>query len=308
LKIYSIDPFLFELPPGHRFPLQKYRLLRQAVESQLVPPGVMEVPDAATDAQLRLAHTSDYLTRLVGGRLTEKEVRRLGLPWSPELVERSRRSVGATLAASRAALQERVAVSLSGGTHHACSDHGQGFCVFNDAAVALLALQDEGLIRRAAVLDCDVHQGNGTAEILASHPELFTLSIHARNNFPFRKIPGDLDLSLPDGLGDSEYLEVVEEGVRRALAQSNPDLAIYLAGADPFSGDKLGRLEVSRAGLLERDRLVLGLCRQSQVPLAVVMSGGYGRDIADTVAIHLQTVQLTLETWKEEHSVMKTWK
>ncbi len=286
--------------------MEKYRLLRRAVEAELVPPGILCIPEAATDEVLLLAHTPEYLARLVEGRLSEREVRRIGLPWSAELVERSRRSVGATLAASRSALQDGIAVSLSGGTHHACADHGQGFCVFNDAAVALLVLKAEGRIQRAAVLDCDVHQGNGTAEILESDPALFTFSIHARNNFPFRKIPGDLDLALPDGLEDEAYLEILEEGVRRALSLANPDLVIYLAGADPFEGDRLGRLGLSMEGLFRRDRLVLEMCREDHIPVAVVMSGGYGRQISDTVAIHLQTVRTALDVWKKEQAIMET--
>ncbi len=286
--------------------MEKYRLLRRAVEAELVPPGILCIPEAATDEVLLLAHTPEYLARLVEGRLSEREVRRIGLPWSAELVERSRRSVGATLAASRSALQDGIAVSLSGGTHHACADHGQGFCVFNDAAVTLLALKADGRIQRAAVLDCDVHQGNGTAEILESDPALFTFSIHARNNFPFRKIPGDLDLALPDGLEDEAYLEILEEGVRRALSLANPDLVIYLAGADPFEGDRLGRLGLSMEGLFRRDRLVLEMCREDHIPVAVVMSGGYGRQISDTVAIHLQTVRTALDVWKKEQAIMET--
>ncbi len=286
--------------------MEKYRLLRRAVEAELVPPGILCIPEAATDEVLLLAHTPEYLARLVEGRLSEREVRRIGLPWSAELVERSRRSVGATLAASRSALQDGIAVSLSGGTHHACADHGQGFCVFNDAAVTLLALKADGRIQRAAVLDCDVHQGNGTAEILESDPALFTFSIHARNNFPFRKIPGDLDLALPDGLEDEAYLEILEEGVRRALSLANPDLVIYLAGADPFEGDRLGRLGLSMEGLFRRDRLVLEMCREGHIPVAVVMSGGYGRQISDTVAIHLQTVRTALDVWKKEQAIMET--
>ncbi len=286
--------------------MEKYRLLRRAVEAELVPPGILCIPEAATDEALLLAHTPEYLARLVEGRLSEREVRRIGLPWSAELVERSRRSVGATLAASRSALQDGIAVSLSGGTHHACADHGQGFCVFNDAAVTLLALKADGRIQRAAVLDCDVHQGNGTAEILDSDPALFTFSIHARNNFPFRKIPGDLDLALPDGLEDEAYLEILEEGVRRALSLANPDLVIYLAGADPFEGDRLGRLGLSMEGLFRRDRLVLEMCREGHIPVAVVMSGGYGRQISDTVAIHLQTVRTALDVWKKEQAIMET--
>jgi len=298
MKVFAIDRFHFDLPPGHRFPLEKYRLLREAVERELVPPVRITVSMAVSDEQLRLAHTDDYVDRVANGGLTEREVRRLGLPWSPELVERSRRSVGSTIEGARTALEEGIAVSLSGGTHHAGSDHGEGFCVFNDAAVALKVLKAERRINRAVVLDLDVHQGDGTAEILRMDPALYTLSIHAANNFPFRKIPGDMDIALPDGLEDAAYLEIVDEAVGRSLALSNPDLAIYLAGADPYAGDRLGRLKMTRAGLRERDEIVLGMLKTRGIPAVVVMSGGYGRSIADTVAIHLQTVISSLSCWQ----------
>ncbi len=295
MKIYSIDAFLFSLPKGHRFPLEKYRMLRERVSSSILPFAELCTPEPATDEQLLLAHTYDYLEKLKSGSLTEAEVRRLGLPWSLELVERSRRSVGATIAACNAALSDGVGVSLSGGTHHACADHGQGFCVFNDVAVALKVLKSENRIRRAVVLDTDVHQGNGTADILAGDPALFTFSIHGENNFPFRKIPGDLDVALPDGMGDDAYIELLEEGARRAIALSSPDLIVYLAGADPYEGDRLGRLAVSKAGLRRRDELIFELALEENIPVAVVMSGGYGRDINDTVDIHTATVNLALQ-------------
>ena len=294
MKIYAIDDFLFDLPAGHRFPLEKYKLLRERVFSEFVPPAILVTPPAATDAQLLLAHTAEYLHKLRHGGLSEKEVRRLGLPWSPELVERSRRSVGATIEACRSALGEGVSVSLAGGTHHACADHGQGFCVLNDVAVALLVLKSEGALRRAVVLDTDVHQGNGTADILKKEPSLFTFSIHGEHNFPFRKIPGDMDVALPDGMGDDDYLEILEEGVRRALALSSPDLIVYLAGADPFAGDRLGRLSLTKPGLQRRDEIILGAAAEEKLPVAIVMSGGYGRDIRDTVEIHAATVGLAL--------------
>lgn len=302
MKIFSIDSFLFHLPAGHRFPLEKYQLLREQVTESFVPPGKLLVPPAASDEALRLAHSPVYLEKLEKGRLSEREERRLGLPWSPELVERSRRSVGATIEAGRAALEDGVAVSLSGGTHHACSDHGQGFCVFNDVAVALLLLKQERHIRRAVVVDTDVHQGNGTAEILANEPALFTFSIHGAHNFPFRKIPGDLDVALPDDMGDDAYLEILEEGVRRAIAQSSPDLMVYLAGADPFVGDRLGRLALTKAGLHRRDEIVFAAAAREKLPIVVVMAGGYGRDIRDTVEIHAATVGAALRHFQSSGS------
>lgn len=291
MKAFYADHFVLPLPEGHRFPMRKYALLRERVAaSGLLPPGDLCVPEAATDAQILLAHSPAYLDRVRRGALTLKEQRRLGFPWSPELVERSRRSVGGTIAACRAALADGLAVNLAGGTHHAGYDHGEGFCVFNDSAVAARVMQAEGRARRVVILDCDVHQGNGTAAILAGDPTVFTFSIHAEKNFPFRKSRSDLDIGLPDGTGDDLYLEVLEEGVRRALALAGADLALYLAGADPYVGDRLGRLALSKAGLAARDRLVLGLCREAGLPVAIAMAGGYAPQVEDIVDIHFQTV------------------
>jgi acetoin utilization deacetylase AcuC-like enzyme len=227
----------------------------------------------------------------MNGTLSAKEQRRIGFPWSPELVRRSVRTVGATIGACRASLEEGVAVNLAGGTHHAYCDHGEGYCVFNDSAVAARAMQAEGQVHRIVILDCDVHQGNGTAAILAGDSTIFTFSIHGAKNFPFHKERSDLDLELPDGTTDDLYLAMVEEGVRRALAQSSPDLAIYLAGADPYRKDRLGRMSVSLKGLAERDRIVLGLCHEEGLPVAITMAGGYAEDVGEIVAIHLQTVR-----------------
>ncbi len=295
MKVFYCDLFTYPLPDGHRFPAQKYALLRAAVTARLVPPVDLAVPDAASDEQLLRAHDADYLTRINNGSLTTLEIRRMGLPWSPELVERSRRSVGGTIGACRAALADGVGVSLSGGTHHAFRDRGEGFCIFNDSAVAARAMQAEGRARRIVILDCDVHQGNGTAAILADDPSVFTFSIHGAKNFPFHKERSDLDIELPDGAGDGLYLAALEAGLRRALEAARADLAIYLAGADPYAGDTLGRLALSKAGLMARDRLVFDACRRSGVPVAVVMAGGYARPIEDTVEIHAGTVQIAAE-------------
>jgi acetoin utilization deacetylase AcuC-like enzyme len=288
MNVFHCDQFDLPLPEGHRFPLVKYRLLRERVTAWGA--SSLRVPEAASDGELIGAHSVTYVDRVVRGDLTRQEIRRIGFPWSPHLVERSRRSVGGTLAASRAALTDGVSVSLAGGTHHAFADRGQGFCVFNDVAVAVRTLQGEGGIRRVAVLDLDVHQGDGTASIFRGDPSVFTLSVHGANNFPFEKEPSDLDIELPDGSGDDPYLSAARDGVRAALA-SAPDLAFYLAGADPFEGDRLGRLSVSRAGLAERDEMVFDLCRDAGVPVAVVMSGGYGQNVEDTVDIHFTTVR-----------------
>jgi acetoin utilization deacetylase AcuC-like enzyme len=296
LKIFYSDHFVLPLPEGHRFPMQKYSLLRQrVVEAQLVPPEDMQIPEPAGDEQILLVHDAEYLERVKAGTLSEKEIRRIGFPWSHQMVERSRRSVGGTLGACRAALQEGIGVNLAGGTHHAYSDHGEGYCVFNDCAIAARAMQKEGLADRIAILDCDVHQGNGTAAIFQDDPSVFTFSIHGAKNFPFHKETGSLDIALPDGTGDEPFLDALQGGVQRALELADADLALYLAGADPYVGDLLGRLSVSKIGLATRDRLVFDMCRRAEIPIAVTMSGGYAKMIADTVDIHFQTVQLAVQ-------------
>ncbi|HLU08538.1 MAG TPA: histone deacetylase, partial [Oceanobacillus sp.] len=272
----------------------KYRLLRDRVlQEGIIAPENLMVAEPATVEQLLFAHDSDYIDKVLNGTLSAKEQRRLGFPWSPELARRSVRTVGATIGACRAALDDGVAVNLAGGTHHACRDHGEGYCVFNDSAVAARTMQAERRVRRVVILDCDVHQGNGTAAILAGDSTVFTFSIHGAKNFPFHKERSDLDLELPDGTTDDLYLAMVEEGVRRAIAQSSADLAIYLAGADPYRKDRLGRMAISLSGLAERDNIVLGLCREMGLPVAVTMAGGYAEDVEEIVAIHLQTVRTT---------------
>jgi acetoin utilization deacetylase AcuC-like enzyme len=296
VKIYYTDHYVLPLPPHHRFPMQKYAMLRERVEAAgLSGTSGLLLPPAATDEEILRAHDAGYLERVQQGMLDPVEQRRIGFPWSPQMVERSRRSSGATVAAARAALEEGVGVNLAGGTHHAFRARGEGYCVFNDAAIAALSLQAEGGIKRAVIIDCDVHQGNGTASILASDPSIFTFSIHAANNFPFTKEESDLDVELPDGTGDAAYLEALEKGVCRALSAAQADLALYLSGADPFEGDRLGRLKLTKAGLAARDRLVFELCHSAGLPVAVAMAGGYGRRIEDTVDIHFETVRLARE-------------
>ena len=277
--------------------MEKYALLRNRVESAFSGGEArLSVPEVASDQELETVHDADYLRKVRTGTLSVAEIRRIGFPWSPSLVERSLRSVGGTLGAARAAFEDGVAMNLSGGTHHAFPDRGEGFCVFNDVAVATRVMEWEGRSGRTVILDLDVHQGNGTAFIFHGAPEVFTLSVHGANNYPFRKEPSDLDLELPDGTEDHHFLEVVEEGIRTALSGSAFDLAFYLAGADPFEGDRLGRLSVSKEGLLARDQLVSDLCREAGVPLAVVLGGGYAHDVTDTVDVHFNTVQVMAES------------
>jgi acetoin utilization deacetylase AcuC-like enzyme len=302
---YHSDRFALPLPPGHRFPLQKYRLLREAVQARL--PGVrLNEAEAASDGELALAHAPGYIDDVVGGRLDAARQREIGLPWSAQLVERSRRSVGATIAAARAALAEGVGASLAGGTHHASADRGSGYCVFNDVAVAARLMQAEwhrqrrGLLR-VALIDLDVHQGNGTAAIFRDDPTVFTLSLHGARNFPFRKEASDLDVALADGCGDDEYLAALDAALAtlwRRHADGAPGLVLYLAGADPHEGDRLGRLGLSTAGLAERDRRVLAAARERRIPVALTMAGGYGRVIDDTVQVHLGTLAAAHACWR----------
>jgi len=298
VKIFYTDHYVLPLPAGHRFPMAKYSLLRTRVEEAGLAEGALCEPHAAIDEQILRAHDRDYLERVASGQLSAQELRRIGFPWTSQMVERSRRSAGATIEACRAALAEGVGVNLAGGTHHAFRDHGEGYCVFNDSAIAALAMQAEGRARRIAILDCDVHQGNGTASILAGDPSVFTFSIHAAKNFPFHKETSDLDIELPDGIADAAYLDALELGICTALSAAQPDLAIYLAGADPYAGDRLGRLALTKEGLRSRDRKVFELCRTASVPVAVAMAGGYSNDISDTVTIHFSTVETAASFWR----------
>jgi len=293
MRLFYTDTFVLPLPPGHRFPMEKYARLRQALlASGDFVPDDFHVPAAASDAELQRAHAADYIRRVSCGQLDEKAQKAIGFPWSAAMVERSRRSAGATLAACRAALRDGVAANLAGGTHHAFHDHGEGFCVFNDAAVAARAMRAEGRVQRLLIVDCDVHQGNGTAAILRDDAEIFTFSMHGARNYPFDKEVSDLDIELPDGWGDAAYLLQLAPALQTAFDLARPELVIYLAGADPYADDRLGRLKLSFAGLAERDRQVFAFCRQQRVPVAIAMAGGYARQIDDTVHIHATTLRL----------------
>jgi len=293
LTVWSSARYTFPLPPGHRFPVEKYAMLRERVVAEgIVAPERVLDPAAATDEMLRLVHTVDYVARLIDGTLSAAEVRRLGFPWSAALLERSRRAVGGTVAAARHALAHGTAMNLAGGTHHAFPDHGEGFCVFNDVAIAIRLLREEGRIRRAAVIDLDVHQGNGTHAIFAGDAEVYTFSMHGGRNYPFEKVAGTLDVDLDDGTGDVEYLRVLADALPRVLHDAQPDLVLYLAGADPHEGDRLGRMKLTFAGLERRDGMVLQACREVGLPVAVMIAGGYGQRIEDTVAVHAATARI----------------
>lgn len=271
--------------------MQKYRLVREGVRQTL--PGV-EFHEApfTTDGVLALAHHPVYIERITHGNLSASEQKAIGFPWSSQMVERSRRSAGATISACRAALMQGVAANLAGGTHHAYADRGEGFCVFNDAAIAARLMQAERRARRVAIIDLDVHQGNGTASILANDDSVFTLSLHGENNYPFRKECSDLDVALPDGTEDAAYLDALSTALDTMFEHFAPDLIIYLAGADPHEGDRLGKLKLSLDGLASRDRMVLDRASGQGIPVALAMAGGYGKNIQDTVAVHVQTIAI----------------
>jgi acetoin utilization deacetylase AcuC-like enzyme len=299
VRAYYSDQFVLPLPEGHRFPMAKYALLRDRVARDLPQVELSPAP-AATDGELALAHEPQYVSAVTEGWLTPAQQREIGFPWSPRMVERSRRSVGATIAAARSALHEGVAANLAGGTHHAYADKGSGYCVFNDVAVAARLMQAEWhrhhrALLRVAVVDLDVHQGNGTAAIFRDDPSVFTLSLHGARNFPFRKEASDLDVELPDGCTDAPYLAALDEALSTLWDRHGahpPGLVFYLAGADPYEGDRLGRLKLSREGLAERDRRVFAAARERGIPVVVTMAGGYGRVIEETVEIQLRTLAL----------------
>ena len=293
LHAWSSARYSFPLPPGHRFPIEKYTLLRERVlRDGLVHPERMHEPARVDVDDLLLVHTREYVEQLTGGRLSPEALRRIGFPWSEALVERSYRAVGGTCEAAEAALAHGVAVNLAGGTHHAFADHGEGFCVFNDVAVAIRRLQRTRAIRRAAVIDLDVHQGNGTHAIFAGDESVFTFSMHGGRNYPFHKVAGSLDIELPDGIGDDAYLERLCESLPQVLHRARADLVAYLAGADPHEGDALGRLGLGFEGLARRDALVLEACREVGIAVVVTIAGGYGRNIEDTIAVHAATVRI----------------
>jgi acetoin utilization deacetylase AcuC-like enzyme len=285
VEVWAHDRWRIPLTAGHKFPIDKYRLLRERVEHDVT---VLESEPVPWE-WLAAVHEAPLLERIRTGQMTVRELRGLGLPWSEILVERGRRSVGGTVAAARRALEHGIGMNLGGGTHHAGRDFARGYCLFNDVVVTLAQLRSEGAVQRAVVVDCDVHQGDGTAQLLGPDPDAFTLSLHGARNYPFERIPSDLDVDLPSGTGDEEYLRALDESLDVALAE-RPDIAFFLAGADPWEGDRLGRLALTKAGLQQRDELVLDRLLATGAAVVVVLAGGYAPDITDTVDINAATV------------------
>jgi acetoin utilization deacetylase AcuC-like enzyme len=284
------DRFVYPLPEGHRFPLGRYQRLRERLAGE----AWLELREAraATDEELALAHEPEYLRRAIVGELSERELASLGLPWSPELVERARRSVGATLEAADAALIDGVAANLGGGTHHAFPTSGRGFCMFNDAVCAVRRLRLKGAAERALIIDVDVHQGDGTHAAFADDAAATTMAVNGGGNYPFRRVPGDVEIDLPNGSGDDVYLSTVAQLLPQSIVRARADICFYVAGADPHEGDRLGRLAVTADGLAERDRMVRDALLAAGIPVVVLLAGGYGRNIDDTVAINTRTIEL----------------
>ncbi|RKG79663.1 histone deacetylase family protein [Corallococcus terminator] len=290
MRVFHSDRYAVPLPEGHRFPMEKYRLLREALLARgvLSPASLFEAP-LVDRTDLERVHIARYLDAFFGGTLTDAESRRLGFPWSPLLVDNARASVGGTLAAARAALEDGFGANLAGGTHHAYPDHGEGFCVFNDIAVAIRVLQAEGAIQRAVVVDLDVHQGNGTAATFAGDTAVFTFSMHGEHNFPFRKQPSHLDVGLEDGAGDAEYLALLDTHLPHVLESARADLLFFQAGVDPLEEDTLGRLSLTHAGLKARDLRVLGAARERGLPAVLTLGGGYAKPLAPSLEAHVGT-------------------
>jgi acetoin utilization deacetylase AcuC-like enzyme len=301
VQVFYTPRYYADIGQGHIFPIRKFELVRDKLvaDGTLHSEEIVE-PDPAPLEDVLLVHTKDYVSRLCSGDLTQKEVRRLGLPWSESLVRRSFYAVGGTLAAAAASLIEGYSSNLAGGTHHSFSDRGEGFCVLNDVAIAIRAMRARKLIQRAAIVDCDVHQGNGTATIFAGDANTFTFSMHGANNYPLFKARSTLDVELPDGTSDAEYMETLA-GYLPYVFQTDPEIVFYLAGADPYRGDKLGRLALSIDGLRERDAYVLRECYEREIPVVTVMSGGYGKHINDTIEIHCNTIRMVKQIF--EHRV-----
>lgn len=299
-RIFYSPYYYADIGEGHVFPIRKFEIAKDILLSEgTLSPDEIVAPDPAAISDLLLVHTEDYITRLIDGRLTAKEIRKLGLPWSESLVRRSMHAISGTINASRRALVDGVSSNLAGGTHHAYPDRGEGFCVLNDVAVSIRVLQREKLASRFLIVDLDVHQGNGTAFIFQDSPEVFTFSMHGAKNFPLFKEVSGLDIELADGTADDEYLETLDHALSR-LRLHNADIIFYLAGADPYENDRLGRLKLTKEGLRRRDETVLRFARDEGIPIVTTMSGGYAQEIADTVDIHCNTIRAVKNVFGSE--------
>lgn len=300
IDLFYSDTFKLPLPARHRFPIDKYRLLREGLlASSFAKRLNLKEATAATNEDLLRVHKTEYLQKVTQGTLDKVEERRIGFPWSLDMVERSRRSTGGTCCAALSAMADDVGVHLAGGTHHAFADHGQGFCVFNDVAVAIRLLQNRSLAQRAIVIDLDVHQGNGTAAIFEDDESIFTFSMHCDRNFPFKKQSGNLDIELPEGTGDVVYLDELKQALNSQLPWNRSEVVFYLAGADPYEKDRLGKLKLTLQGLIERDRLVFDAAIKRQLPLVVVMAGGYAEPPSEIASININTIQTLIEAIDE---------
>ncbi len=297
--IFYTHHYEVQLPPGHRFPMQKYRMLHQAlVQTGLAAEDELLPAPLAALWEIERVHTPMYVRAFVDGSLPPSLERRIGIPWSPVFVQRTLASVGATLEAARTAMVTGFGAALSGGTHHAFPDYGEGFCVFNDLAIAATMLLEEYGVHRIAIVDLDVHQGNGTAAIFQDHPAVFTLSIHAANNYPFRKERSSLDIALPDGCGDAQYLEALDRALE-GVARFEPEVILYQAGVDVIREDRLGRLNLSLEGVYQRDKKVLQFAYAQNIPIVLTMGGGYGNPLEQTIAAHLRTYSAVREIFTE---------
>ncbi len=298
-RIFYSPYYYADIGENHVFPIKKFQLVRDKLleEGTLQTSEIVE-PQPAEIGDVLLVHTEDYVSRLRNGTLTVKEIRRLGLPWSESLVRRSFLACSGTINAARDALENSVASNLAGGTHHAFPDRGEGFCVLNDVAVAIRVLRKEKLARKFLIIDCDVHQGNGTAFIFRTDADVFTFSMHGAKNYPLFKEVSSLDIELPDKTGDAEFLETLNEALPRIFLH-DPDLVFYLGGADPYEKDKLGRLGLTIEGLRRRDEAVLSYAKEREVPIVTTMSGGYALDVNDTVEIHCNTIRAVKRVFAE---------
>lgn len=296
MKVCYSDRYQVPLPPAHPFPMTKYRLVRDQLlrEGTLTHWNLVE-PGLIADADVLLVHQQDYWLRCKTGQLTAGEIRRIGFPWSESLVRRAQAAAQGTLIAAQQALRDGLASNLAGGTHHAFPDHGEGYCVLNDMAIAVRTLQRDGLVRRVAIIDCDVHQGNGTAAVFHQDPDVFTFSMHGEKNFPLRKEISHLDIALPDGTGDEEYLQILADHLPAILNQWQPEIIFYQAGVDPHERDRLGRMKLTHDGLRRRDDFVIAECRQRNIPIITTMGGGYGRDLSDTIEGHCNTIRAAID-------------